>query len=161
MTWTIIHWYCKHRDKTLPQVLFSDPDWFFFQIEKRHFEDKGHIREEAKDLDWKARNIRIPGGEEGNLVAEYHIEEQTGTFRNMVIVARDSETEIGEIAVERKGYIDLSYPRHYRKPDKIGCRILLWQLKFYYFGNSSYPMTKERCEAFFENDDNFVIRRRS
>jgi len=40
MPWTVIHWPCEYMGKTLPQVLFKDPDWFFFMIENRNFENK-------------------------------------------------------------------------------------------------------------------------
>jgi hypothetical protein len=30
-------WFGKHKGKTLPQVVFADPDYFFWAIEKRKF----------------------------------------------------------------------------------------------------------------------------
>ena len=59
MNWTPL-WFGKFKGKTLPQVLFSDPNWFFWAIEQDLFVGQGVIEEEAQDLCYKSRNIRIP-----------------------------------------------------------------------------------------------------
>ena len=40
----------KHKGKTLPQILCSDPDWFFWAMENNVFRNKGALQSEAKDL---------------------------------------------------------------------------------------------------------------
>ena len=48
----------KHCGKTLPQVVFTDPNWFFYSHEKNWFEFNHSY--EAKRLYQRARSIRIP-----------------------------------------------------------------------------------------------------
>ena len=57
MVWSELK-FGRHKGKTLPQILFSDPDWFFWAIDDNVFQNKGSLYSEAKDLDYKARNIK-------------------------------------------------------------------------------------------------------
>ena len=49
----------KHEGKSLPEVLLHEPDWFFWAIEN-HVLEKHGFAAEASDLNFKARNIKIP-----------------------------------------------------------------------------------------------------
>jgi hypothetical protein len=153
MPWTKIHWPCKYKGETLPQVLFRDPSWFFYMIENRKFGDKGRIAEEARELEQKARNIRIPNNEGGNLVVEYTHQLSDYSFACLEIVPKTRELHSRS---NRKDVIDLSYPGQYKSYDKLGYKLLLSKLKFILFGNSNCRMTKRRCETFFEDDNHFV-----
>jgi hypothetical protein len=66
MTWSILR-FGKHAGKTLPQVLLLDTDWFFWMAPKLY----GRLGEEAKDLDRKARGIKIPGPNQKKLVQRF------------------------------------------------------------------------------------------
>lgn len=156
MPWTEIYWKCDYKGETLPQALFKDPDWFFYMIEKHYFENKGPIAEEARELDWKARHILIPDNEQENLVAEYTLDPSSFSFACLEIVPRNQEVHPRS---ERMPFIDLSLPRKYKQYDKLGNKLLLEQLKFIFFNRSNYRMTRERSEAFFENEGNFAPRR--
>lgn len=154
MSWTEIYWSRRYKGKTLPQVLFSDPDWFFFMIERGNFNNKGDIAGEARELNFKARNIKIPQGEGEDLVAEYYIHQPTGKFQEMKLVPRSREAHSGSI---RRDVIDLSVPRQFSNYDKQGYKSLLRDVKFYVFPSFRYQMTKAKCEEFFDNDDNFDL----
>jgi len=123
-------------------------------IEKGRFNDKGVIADEARELDFKARNIKIPQGEGEDLVAEYYVHQPTRKFQDMRLVPRSREAHSGSI---RSDVIDLSVPRQFSNYDKQGYRGLLRNVKFHIFGSSRYQMTKARCEAFFDKDDNFML----
>jgi hypothetical protein len=57
--WSILN-FGKYADKmSLPEVVLHDPDWFFKAIESNRFEKRGFAAE-ARDLNFKARNIKIP-----------------------------------------------------------------------------------------------------
>ena len=78
MAWTKLWFGKKHKGKTLPQIMFKDPDWFFWAIEKGVFKNKGKLGEEAWEIYQKARKIKIPRNiklplnfYEDELVAEY------------------------------------------------------------------------------------------
>jgi hypothetical protein len=57
MAWTILT-FGRHRGKTLPQVILSDPDWFFWAVDNDVFQ--GALATEAVDLEQKATAIKIP-----------------------------------------------------------------------------------------------------
>jgi hypothetical protein len=69
MKWTEVP-FGKHEGKTLPQILVSDPDWFFWMRPKFY----GRLGDEARDLARKATAIKIPGPN-GKKVVEYRREE--------------------------------------------------------------------------------------
>lgn len=156
MPWTVIYWECDYKGKTLPQVLFTDPDWFFYMIEEKKFENKGPIADEAKTLALKARRIRIPDPRGEDLVAEYGLEPSHRTFAHLELVPRSREAHAGATITERMDVIDLSYPREFKEYDKLGNHLFLLQMKHYLFGRRNYLMTRKRCEAFYDDDRNFV-----
>lgn len=41
MPWSIVS-FGRHSERTLPQIIFSDPDWFFWAIEKGFSKIKAH-----------------------------------------------------------------------------------------------------------------------
>jgi hypothetical protein len=145
----------KHKEKTLPQIAFKDPDWFFWAMEDTIF--KGKILNEAQEIYRKSRSIRIPKNGSKKLVAEYAIHSPTERFAYMEIVPASRPNHVGSSDTFRSDVIDLSIPRHIAPYDKLGCRSLISSLKYYLFDNSSYRMTKARCEAFFEDDGNFDL----
>ncbi len=53
--------------------------------------------------------------------------------------------------------IDMRVTRILAKYDKSGYKIFLMQMKSILFGDPSVYMTKQRCEEFFDNDDNFDL----
>ncbi len=57
----------EHKGKSLPQVIFSDPDWFFWAYETRIF--KGAQEDEAREIYRKATSIKIPQKGPESLVA--------------------------------------------------------------------------------------------
>jgi len=154
MAWSILP-FGKHKGKTLPQIVFTDPDWFFWAMEENVF--KGPLKREAERIDARARAIRIPNNSAGNLEAEYLVHPPTGKFGNMEIVPARRPLHEGSSPAFRKDVIDLSVPRNIASYDKLGCRTLVSSAKSVLFGSTSTRMTKERCEAFFDNPVNFTV----
>ena len=62
----------------------------------------------------------------------------------------------GSTPTFRKRVIDLSVTWQLAPYDKTGGIILINNLKGVLFKNRNIRLTKERCEDFFDNDDNFV-----
>jgi len=119
------------------------------------FEDRGGLlRKEAKALELRAKAIRIPkkGGEV--LAAEYFVHRPTMKFGNVDLVPESRRAHSGSPTWRAKVF-DLSAPRSLAPYDKFGCKALVGLVKFHLFGSKSYRMTKERCEQFFEDDQNF------
>lgn len=143
----------KHYGKSLPQILFIDPDYFFWACEKEYFH--GMLKCEAKELNQKVRAIKIPKRYGKGIVVEYITHPSNGTFAKFELLPR-SQPE-GSNMVLRKSVIDLSIPRRLGSYDKLGYKLFIRDLKFYLFESSSYKMTRKRCEKFFEDDNNFLL----
>jgi hypothetical protein len=155
MTWTTLK-FGKHEGNTLPQVIFSDPDWFFWAVEEGIIKSE-KLKREAQDIYRKARSIKIPQKGDQKLVAEYGFSPVDGKFCDLEIVPISQPSHAGSTGTFRKKVIDLGIPREVAKYDKLGCRLLLKQVKAVLFGNESYQITKNRCERFFDNDENFDL----
>lgn len=155
MRWTIVN-FGKHKGKTLPQILFSDPDWFFWAIDEGVFTNKGVLNREATELNIKARNIRIPSRHGLNMKAEYIIHRPTMKFSRMELVPAIRPQHEGASPTFRKDVIDLSVHRQIVPYDKRGCTHMLSSAKFYLFGSESAHMTRKRCEDFFADPKNFT-----
>ena len=146
------------KSLSLPQIIFKDPDWFFWAMEENVFASKGNqLKKEADELYRRARSIRIPGNPEKKLVAEYIIHPPTGKFGNMEIVPADRPVHEGASPTFRKPVIDLSVARRISQYDKLGCQLLMSSVKYVLFGNKNQRLTRKRCEDFFDQLSNFVL----
>ena len=149
MPWTPLG-FGKHSELTLPQILFKDPDWFFWAMENRVFSTRVTLPE-ANDINRKARNITIPD-QYPDHIAQYAMHRPTEKFQELdLIKSGDHRT----VHATYKRTIDLSTPREFAGYDKSGCRHLIHNVKFYLFGSRSAKMTRQRCEEFFDNPANF------
>lgn len=148
----------RGKGKTLPQILFKDPDWFFWAWENGCFANPAAVFEEASRIQAKARTIRIPPqrGSTAPSAVEYRFDSRTGDFVNLQIVPASRSASVGTTPTYRTDCFDLSIPRQQRNYDKGGYKGFLSSLKFALFGDASARMTRERCEAFFDNPDNFL-----
>ena len=154
MKWTILT-FGKHKGKTLPQVMFSDPDWFFNGWEKGYF--KGWLWNEAEEIYRKSSCIRVPQTGSGQTFVEYMVDPRTGKFATL-------RTLTGDMGIYRpmtknmiSAVIDMKAPRQIKKYDKTGYRNLLFAMKGIFLGDHHVKMTKRRCEEFFDNPHNFVL----
>lgn len=153
MAWTELS-LPKHKGKTLPQVLFADPDYFFWGVEDGAF--KGPLAAEAADLHHKATRIKIRQSGPEQLMAEYVIHPGVSKFADLRFVPKSRPKHEGGSQTFRMDHIDLSVPRRISKYDKMGGRMLVAAVKEHYFGSASARMTRKRCEQFFEDKHNFV-----
>jgi len=146
----------KYNGKTIPQIIFSDPDYFFWAYENNFF--KGKLLEEAKEVYSKATSIKIPQPQNGEkLVVEYAFMPSSGTFCDFKLVPSSRPQHTGSTPTFRNDVIDMSIPRQRKEYDKIGYDIFLKRLKFYVFRNSKYRFIKKNCEDFFDNHNNFNL----
>ena len=140
----------KYQGLTLPEVLFADPDYFFWLRGVL----KGALATEAKELARKACRVRIPKEPAEAFMVEY-IFEPEGQFVSFRIVRKDRERYPESHVIRRATHLDFSYLRsqkEYRKGEYL--RFLRCFRKIF-FGNESARMTKDRCEKFF-NGNNFL-----
>jgi hypothetical protein len=140
----------KHEGLTLPQILFTDPDYFFWLKGVL----KGALASEINELAQKARRIRIPREPAEAFMIEYRFERE-GQFVRFSIVQRDKERYPESHIIHRATHLDFSYLRNRKQYDKRGYVRFLRGLRKEFFGNKSARVTKDRCEGFFD-DDNFL-----
>lgn len=145
----------KKRGLTIPQLLFTDPDYMFWAIEDQVF--PWPARAEANDLYRRATAIRIPAGYGDNVAVEYAIDRHTGRFEGMSLVPTCVVRDGGSSHSLIRGVIDMSIPHQQCPRDKGGNKIMIRDIKEIVFGSPKYRLTKKFLEAFFNNDDNFAL----
>ncbi len=158
MAWTELT-FGKHEGKTLAQVAFADPDWFFWAYGEGVFSGKAKgIQDDAAKIYARARKIKVPQPDPAQKrLVEYFIHPPTKKFGGFHIVPQTQAPHVGSSPAFRKTVIDLSFARSIKDYDKTGCKILVGDLKEHLFGSRSARMTKQRCEAFFDDDANFDL----
>ena len=144
----------KHKGKTLAQVLWVDPDWFFWAHKKKIFQNANN--REAKFLFNRATSIKIPKGNPDDWKVEY-LADTNGKYANMSIVDFNKPHHQGSSKAYYSEVINISMPTQMARYDKLGCRLIIKSLKAILFGNSQYRITKQRAEDFFNDDSNFVL----
>lgn len=156
--WTVVNFgKYEGKGKTLPQLVLTDPDWFFYLVAKGAF--RGPLEAEAAELSRRARSIRIPPDDKGaKRDAEYLIHAPTGKFGAIHLIPKTQSTHQGGSPVFcRLDHIDLSVPSRIKNYDKLGCKLLVDSLKEPLFGSSKARITKKLAEEFFDNDSNFDL----
>jgi hypothetical protein len=144
----------KGKCKILPQVVFDDPDWFFWAYRQGVF--RGQYAAQAEYVYRRARRIRVPPDEDGELlVVEYTVQPKDGKFAVMECVPPHQPWHARSI---RDTCIDLGFPAVACPYDKTGGRLIVRAAKSILFGSSAVRMTAGRAAAFFEDDGNFDLR---
>jgi hypothetical protein len=154
MRWTPLH-FGKHKGKTLPQIMFSDPDYFFWAYDAGVFQE--NLLSEARYIYARAISIRVPLLKGREMLVEYVIHKPTGSFGNLYFIPKDNfETYFPEPLYYAE-IIDLSFPYRLKKYDKGGYKRLMRLVKILYFGEQRTRLTKARCEQFFADNSNFSL----
>ena len=161
MEWTALD-FGKYKGKTLPQILFIDPDWFFDACEYKKFQRmQNELRSEANDIYIKARNI-LPT--DSDSMFEYVIYPQNKLWV-VGFVSIDKPRPDYEDADGFKSIfhpvLDMNFARQIsRMSDVVGSQNILKfiQTKILNIGNKR--LTQKIAEDFFNNPDNFDMDRR-
>jgi hypothetical protein len=154
MKWTPLD-FGKHEGKTIPQVLFKDPDWFYWAlVSKRIFDQWTEYKDQAYEAYRRSRNIRIPIP---NKKVEYVFDGVSGKFADLKLVDENVPRHVGTSITYRKDKIDMFAVRESKYYDKLGNELMLSAIKQILFGDNKYRMTKKRCEDFFNDDNNFIL----
>lgn len=155
MAWNVLN-FGKHKDKTLPQVLFADPDWFFWAYGKGVFKSRSSLSAQSEDIYKKATHVKVKQPGKEKMVVEHYIHHPTMKYSHFTIVPATRAAHVGSSPTFREDVIDMSAPRRFAKYDKTGCKSLVSSLKHHCFGSKSERMTKKKCEAFFDDSANFT-----
>jgi hypothetical protein len=151
--WSIIN-FGRHEGKSFPQILLCDPDWFFWAMDRGVFENRPNLLPEATRLAVMAKHIKIPRPNPQVWQIRYVISHDE-KFLTFEIVENGIEYYL-EMYVVLDDHLDLSFPRRLKTYDKLGYRLFLRKFRYYFFGSERAPLTKKRCEEFFEDRSNFL-----
>jgi len=156
MAWTVVNFgKYKGKGKTLPQIVFADPDWFFWAVENDAFAGKGSLAAEAKLIAARARTIRIPGEPVGQSKVRYYVHPPTEKLGNIEVVPASRGPHHGSSPTRDSPYFDMSMPRKIAPYDKTGGKFMIGAVKHHVFGNAKTRLTKDLCEGFFNEPSNF------
>jgi len=148
-----MHWtlnFGKYEDRmSLPEVLLHEPSWFFWAIENDVFVKRGHWKKEACDLDFKARNIKMPRPDNEHWRVRYTFEHYRELFGGFELV------RVPSVAEANPNRLDLSVPHRCTRYVEAGNAPLLRDFKLYYFGSQTATLTRKRCENFFDDAAHF------
>ena len=142
----------KNKGKSLPQILVTDPDWFFWAVENNVFKSNLQLKKEAQTLNLRARSIMVPSSYAPKDSLSYKIMHD-GKFAGIEIIPSTKPRHVGSSTEIRTKNLDLSKPRSIQKYDKLGCKLMLKSFKYYWLEDK--PFNKKRVEDFFSNSDNF------
>lgn len=145
----------KHKGKSLPQIILSDPDYFYWAAEQENF-FRGRLAAEAKKLLIRAERIKIPKKNPDDWSVEYVFTPE-GRFARFQIVHADQPDHLGSSLTSRSPYLSFSVVRASKHYDKLGYKLFLRSFKFHYFGDESARLTQAKCDAFFDDLDNFMV----
>jgi hypothetical protein len=141
------------KGKSLPQIVFHDPDWFFWAIQNDAF--PASLKPQAKDIAAKAKKIKIPGEPVGTSKVRYFLDPLVHKLANVDVVPASRPPHVGSSPTRESPYFDLSMARRIWTYDKTGGRFIVQAIKYHVFGSSKTRLTKEKCEGFFDDDSNF------
>jgi hypothetical protein len=142
----------KHIEKTLPEVIFYDPDYFFWGLENDVF--YGRFGPQASLLAQRASNIVLRNRKPGTYVFEWFWGPD-GRFARVEIVKPDQPRHVGSSQTRRTDRLDLSVLRDTNAYDKGGYKRLMRQVRPLLFGKDTLRLSRGRCDAFFNDDANF------
>ena len=147
----------KCKGKTFPQAMFIDPDWCFWAFQNDVFAKNPRLQEEVQFVCDRARFIRIPQQGPELMWAEYWLHPKDRSFAMLQLVERSRRPHAGGSETFRTEVIDLSIPYQFKRYDKLGNGLMLKDVRRILFGKKRIRMTKEKCEEFFLNDNNFIL----
>jgi hypothetical protein len=145
----------KYAGKSLPLIVFTAPDWFFWAWENDVF-DKHGPKEEATTVNERAKSIRIPSEDGVERDAVYVLDPATGKVAGVEFLPKGQPHRGGGFGTIRDEVIDLSVPRTVAHYDKTGGKLVTRAVKSVLFPGVG-RVTQQRLEAFFDDDSNFAI----
>lgn len=153
------HWFTldfgRYAGKSLPQVMFTNPDWVFWAVENDVFKRYPSLLSQVKDIAMKATRIKVPQSGDEILVVEHYVHRPTKKYSHFNLVPISTPLHPGPSQAYRQDVIDLSFARQICPNDKTGNRNIVWSLKQAYSRDKPTRMNRERCDAFFSSSGHF------
>lgn len=159
--WTTFNLGCK-KERSLPDLAFNDPDYFFWAYKVDAFSTAGVPKDEIKEAYNKATNIRILSDTGEKMYAYYSMIEWQHRFKELRIAPKfASWIKLYKDKTIMESVINLEYPSMLMKKDKSGYRKMKTVVFDNLFDRNYRRMPKQLCEEFFSNDKNFKFLKRA
>jgi hypothetical protein len=154
MSWSMVP-FGRYKDRTLPEIIVRDLDWFFWMLPKLY----GRLGTEARDLARKVCAIKIPKrlGRKFEVEYRYEFDDRSESGRRFCGFAFVKGEARPSRWTTRLPHLDLAWPLRTKKYDKRAGHILIRDFRLNCFGKHK-RLTKKRCEKFFTNERNFISR---
>ena len=137
----------KYKGRTAPEVAVIDPAWFC----KKVGGDTSILPKwEGMEIWYKARSIAIPKPDPDNWRIGWVISSDNELVDFHVVKAQDVPGDFAFIT----DHVDFGFVSDLIERNPKASKRLSVAFRRNYFGGAE--ATKERCEAFFSNDDNFI-----
>jgi hypothetical protein len=148
---TVLH-FGKHQAKSLVEIVFSDPAWYLWAIDRGVFHDRGgpRLQIEAEAIWLRARNIRKPPEYPDHAQVAYYYQGWNHKFGDLRVVANGRYEDQADL----KDVLDLGYVCESGCRDGVGNKLLIKAIKRVLFGENT-KVTSKRLEAFFADPANF------
>ena len=104
--WSVVD-FGRYQGKTLPQIIFTDPDWFFWAIEENRFH--AGLEGQAEMLAARVRNIRIPRPNPQDWCVRYVT--HNDKFARFDIIEVSISDRFDSPGMFRRDRLDLKVPR--------------------------------------------------
>jgi hypothetical protein len=141
----------KHQGKSLPEVILTDPGWFYWAYSNSIFREP--LNEEAGEIASSASRIKPPKDDWKNWRIHYQISEDKRLLDFSVIDAQ-TVSHLPQNGVVSE-HLDLSLPARLRDcGHRTRYDLMLKSTYRHYFGGSE-PSGSD-CEWFFHNFRNFL-----
>jgi hypothetical protein len=138
-----------HAGKTLPEVLFQDPDFVFDGVEHGRFE--GELMEQARRVLLLSTCIR-PSRDAREVTVLYHLSaHRPHQFSGVSVVAKDDPRLAEYHAAAGSAFLDLLMVRCLAPEDKTALRGLVQRVLFTHFGDPNAALTRDQAEDFFND----------
>lgn len=147
-----------HQGKTLPEVFLLAPAFVINAVKAREF--RGPLLAQAKEVCRRAKVVRVPLGDdvEQDVVVFYFLLPD-GNYSGHAAVGRSdpklSQYEKFSVA-KTDNCLDLTMPMRIAPGDPAAPTAMVEALKFTLLGDPHAVLSRQQCEAFFDDDENFV-----
>ncbi len=155
------------QNKTLPQIIFINPDWFFFQYER----DNSYLRKKfGIEADYIYKRVRNIKPKENHYIKHFLFCDYTSDGFSPINIT-EAKTKFLEY-IETGSYcqdidyldsqqftilkrIDLRFPKSLKGYDKQSYKFFIKELKDYLFDGKR--ISEKKAIDFFENEENFIL----
>ncbi len=154
------------HEATLPLIYFNEPLWFYRCFKDKRFLFDPELQMNAKDIYEKSRNIKVPPSTNGEKrEVEYLFDTDEWKINKLVAVPETKPlppiTHVSSTSLHwhREKNINMTFAFNgeaFQDHLETSYIVLCRSLKRILFGTEDITLTKDICESFFDNPDNFV-----